>query len=121
MISTVCVRGLAKSFYDDSRENLESFKVMREAFPHVVYRPHFIDPTWKARLGEFWESGAARKTLIKGAGSARIILEHHSRRGADLESALAELQASQPIRLDTVPVWLLCEEGKFYLAREAVA
>ncbi len=109
------------SFYDDSRENLESFKVMRQAFPHVAYRPHFIDPTWKARLQEFWDSGAARKTLIKGAGSARIILDHHSRRSAEMESALADLQAGDPIKLDTVPVWILCEGGKFYLSREAVA
>ncbi|HKP96078.1 MAG TPA: hypothetical protein VJ385_10005 [Fibrobacteria bacterium] len=107
------------SFYDDSRENLDSFKVMRQAFPHVVYKPHFIDPTWKARLGEFWESGSQSKALIKGANSARIILEHHSRYGADAHSPLRILLEGTPIRLDTVPVWLVCEEGKFYLRRSA--
>lgn len=105
------------SFYDDSRENLESFKVMREAFPHVVYKPHFIDPTWKARLNEFWESGAERKSLIKGVSSVRIILEHHSRYGADHESAVLNLMDARPIRLDSLPVWLVFEEGRFYLRR----
>ncbi|MDB5051137.1 MAG: hypothetical protein JWO30_4208 [Fibrobacteres bacterium] len=107
------------SFYDDSRENLESFKVMREAFPHVTYKPHFIDPTWKARLGEFWTSGSESKALIKGASSVRIILEHHSAYGADHHPALQILLAGTPIRLDTVPVWLVWEEGRFYLRRSA--
>ncbi|MDB5102539.1 MAG: hypothetical protein JWP91_228 [Fibrobacteres bacterium] len=107
------------SFYDDSRENLESFKVMRQAFPHVVYKPHFIDPTWKARLGEFWESGSESKPLIKGANSVRIILEHHCAAGAD-PVILRGLAEGGPIRLDTVPVWVVCEEGKFYLRRSIV-
>ncbi len=105
------------SFYDDSRENLESFKVMREAFPHVVYKPHFIDPTWKARLKEFWESGADRKSLIKGASSVRIILEHHSTYGPDHDRAVLNLMESRPIRLNSVPVWLVFEEGRFFLRR----
>jgi hypothetical protein len=70
------------SFYDDSRENLDSFKVLREAFPHVVYKPHFIDPTWRARILEFLDSGKERKCLIKGLGSA-----HNLREGAVLAGA----------------------------------
>lgn len=107
------------SFYDDSRENLESFKVMREAFPHVTYKPHFIDPTWQARLGEFLESGLASKSLIKGANSVRLILEHHSSYGTDHEPAMLNLLDGKAVRLDTLPVWLVWEEGRFYLKREA--
>jgi hypothetical protein len=105
------------SFYDDSRENLESFKVMREAFPHVIYKPHFIDPTWKARLLEFWESGAESKSLIKGASSVRILLEHQSRFGADMEPALLNLLEGRSIRLDSFPVEIVFESGRFYLRR----
>jgi hypothetical protein len=105
------------SFYDDSRENLESFKVMRQAFPHVVYKPHFIDPTWKARLAEFWDSGAERKPLIKGASSVRIILDHHAPKGADPQDAMMGIEAGYPILLATVPVWVVREEGRFYLRR----
>jgi hypothetical protein len=105
------------SFYDDSRENLESFKVLRRAFPHVTYKPHFIDPTWKARLIEFWESGADSKPLIKGPSSVRIILEHHSRSGSDHHPALRALSDGEPVRLETVPVWLVQEDGRFFLRR----
>jgi hypothetical protein len=105
------------SFYDDSRENLESFKVMRQAFPHVTYKPHFIDPTWKARLAEFSGSGSESKALIKGANSARIILEHHSGAGADPHDLLKGLLAGTPVKLDSVPVWIVYEEGRFYLRR----
>lgn len=105
------------SFYDDSRANLESFKVMRQAFPHVAYRPHFIDPTWAARLEEFLASSADRKTLIKGAGSVKILLEHHSRRAGGAEAALQELQEGRPIKLDSVPVWICYEDGKYCLSK----
>jgi hypothetical protein len=97
------------SFYDDSRANLESFKVLREAFPHVVYKPHFIDPTWKARIGEFLESGKDRKCLIKGLGSVRIILEHHSRYGREQEEALRSMQEGHAVPLMTHPLWLIHE------------
>lgn len=105
------------SFYDDSRDNLDSFKVMRQAFPNVTYRPHFIDPTWSARLAEFLASSADRKTLIKGAGSLRILLEHHSRGAGELESVLHELQSGRPLRLETVPVWICHADGKFFLSK----
>ncbi len=105
------------SFYDDSRENLDSFKVMRQAFPHVAYKPHFIDPTWKARLGEFRDSRADSKLLIKGASSVRIILEHHSPYGADQQEAMRMLEAGLPIRLDPEPVAIVQEDGRFYLRR----
>lgn len=105
------------SFYDDSRENLDSFKVMRNAYPQVVYKPHFIDPTWRARLFEFWESGVEKKALIKGAISARIILEHHSSFGLDHESAMLNLLDGCAIRLDTLPIRLIFEEEKFFLTR----
>lgn len=105
------------SFYDDSRENLESFKVLREAFPHVVYKPHFIDPTWKSRIREFHESDRDRKCLIKGLGSVRIILEHHSSYGADLEPAVLNLLEGHAIPLESCPVWLVHEKERFYLVR----
>ncbi len=105
------------SFYDDSRENLESFKVMRQAFPHVTYKPHFIDPTWTARLAEFWESGLESKSLIKGANSARIIIEHHASPGMDHLAALRGLLEGRAILLDSVPVWLVHEEGRYFLRR----
>jgi hypothetical protein len=105
------------SFYDDSRANLDSFKVMRQAFPHVTYRPHFIDPTWGGRLDEFMASAADRKTLIKGAGSVKILLEHHSQRKDATDAALLELRDGRPIRLDTRPVWICYADGKFSLRK----
>jgi len=109
------------SFYDDSRENLQSFNVLREAFPHVTYRPHFIDPTWKARLAEFVDSGSPSKVLLKGAHSVRLILEHHSSYRTHHDPAILNLLHGKPIRLETVPVWLVFEEGRFYLRRSAGA
>ncbi len=106
------------SFYDDSRENLNSFKVMHEAFPHVTYRPHFIDPTWKARLVEFWESGKESKFLSKGAISARIILEHHTAPGSDYDAVLLKISMGGEVRLETFPIQLVNESGKFYLRRD---
>jgi hypothetical protein len=105
------------SFYDDSRENLDSFKVMRQAFPHVVYKPHFIDPTWTARLGEFRDSGAESKALIKGLSSVRIILEHHSRYRTDQREAMRLLESGAPLALDSVPVHVVQAEGRFFLRR----
>jgi hypothetical protein len=105
------------SFYDDSRENLESFKVLRQAFPHVVYKPHFIDPTWKARIGEFLESGKERKCLIKGLGSVRIILEHHSRYGREQEDAVRRMEDGHAVPLKTHPLWLIRESERYYLVR----
>jgi hypothetical protein len=105
------------SFYDDSRENLDSFKVLREAYPHVVYKPHFIDPTWRARIREFLESGAERKCLIKGIGSVRIILEHHSHYGSFQEPALSALQDGLAVPLATCPLWLKLRDGRYYLER----
>jgi hypothetical protein len=105
------------SFYDDSRANLDSFSVMREAFPHVTYRPHFIDPTWKARLEEFLASGKERKTLVKGLASVRIILEHHTGPRLDLDRARSAMLGGRPVRLDTLPLEMAFEDGKFVLRR----
>lgn len=80
------------SLYDDSRENLEAFKVVHKAFPAVTYRPKFIDPTWRERLREFRESGKPRKPLISGKASALILLQHHSRYGENPEAGLRALQ-----------------------------
>ncbi len=106
------------SFYDDSRENLASFKVLCEAYPHVVYKPHFIDPTWKSRIREFLASDKDRKCLIKGLGSVRIILEHHTRHGTDHGAALRDLSSGLPVPLETHPLWLVFEGGRYYLARK---
>lgn len=105
------------SFYDDSRENLESFKVLREAYPHVTYKPHFIDPTWKARIGEFMDSEAPRKCLIKGLGSVRIILEHHSRYPGNPNPAVQDLHAGKAVPLETCPLWLIYEAERYYLVK----
>ena len=80
------------SLYDDSRENLNAFKVIREAFPEIVYKPHFIDPTWKVRLEEFHLSGALQKTLIGGKKSALLILENHSQFHKDPGAGLKFLE-----------------------------
>ncbi len=105
------------SFYDDSRENLNSFKVLVEAYPHVVYKPHFIDPTWAHRLAEFWESNIESKLLIRGAGSVRILLEHHAFVDQNLEEALSTLQNGTAIPLNTYPIFLVFENGKYFLRR----
>lgn len=109
------------SFYDDSRANLDSFKVMRRAFPHVIYRPHFIDPTWTARLDEFMAAPAERKVLVKGAGSVKILVEHHARRAGSYESVLRDLESGLPVGLDSVPVWICLEKGRFCLRKSPAA
>ncbi len=106
------------SFYDDSRENLESFKVMRKAFPHVTYKPHFIDPTWRVRLREFWESGSESKSLIKGQSSARIILENHGVGPLEWESARVALEMGGALPLAGYPLWLVNQDGKYFLRRK---
>ena len=105
------------SFYDDSRENLNSFKVLREAYPEVVYKPHFIDPTWKARLSEFLESKLETKLLIKGESSIRIILEHHSNFGNRHADTMLRLLEGQSIPLETYPIVIVKESNRFYLQR----
>lgn len=105
------------SFYDDSRENLNSFKVLVEAYPHVVYKPHFIDPTWAHRLAEFWESKAESKLLIRGASSVRILLEHHAFVDQNLEEVIRTLQNGTAIPLNTYPIFLVFENGKYFLRR----
>lgn len=109
------------SFYDDSRENLDSFKVLRQAFPHVIYKPHFIDPTWTARIGEFLASGKDRKCLIKGLGSVRIILEHHSRHGRELDEAVRVMREGGAVPLESHPLWIIHEADRYYLVRSPPA
>jgi len=104
------------SLYDDSRENLEAFKVIQKAFPAVVYRAKFIDPTWRARLGDFRASGKARKPLTSGRASALILLEHHSRYGENPEAGLRALQERGAVALEG-GLRLTFAEGKYALER----
>jgi hypothetical protein len=104
------------SLFDDSRENLNAFKVIHKAFPHITYRPHFIDPTWSMRLREFREADTARKALTSGRASALILLEHHSRYGENPEAGLRALQERGAVTL-TGGVKLTFGEGKYGLVK----
>jgi hypothetical protein len=102
------------SLYDDSRENLNAFKVIHKAFPEVAYQAHFIDPTWKVRVAEFRESGKPRKPLTSGRSSALILLENHSRYGENPEAGLRALEERGEVRLGG-GVSLVLAEGKYAL------
>lgn len=104
------------SLYDDSRENLAAFKVIHRAFPEITYRPHFIDPTWRVRLGEFRESGKTRRVLTSGRASALILLEHHSRYGENPEAGLRALQERGSVSLEG-GMRLVFAGGKYALER----
>jgi hypothetical protein len=104
------------SLFDDSRENLAAFKVIHKAFPQITYRPHFIDPTWHARLEEFRASGKPRKALTSGRASALILLEHHSRYHENPEAGLRTLQERGAVSLEG-GVRLVFAEGKYALER----
>jgi phosphoserine phosphatase len=104
------------SLYDDSRENLEAFKVVHKAFPAIIYRPKFIDPTWRARIAEFLATGKSRKPLTSGRASALILLEHHSRYAENPEAGLRALQERGAVTLEG-GVRLTCAEGKYALER----
>ena len=106
------------SLYDDSRENLEAFKVVHKAFPAVLYRPKFIDPAWRARLAEFLASGKTRKPLTSGRASALILLEHHSRYGENPEAGLRALQERGSVGLEG-GLRITFQEGKYALERRA--
>ena len=102
------------SLYDDSRENLDAFKVIHKAFPHIVYRPKLIDPTWTLRLAEFRTSGKARRALAGGRASALLLLQYHSRYAENPEAGLRALQERGKV---TLPggVRLVHAEGKYAL------
>ncbi len=104
------------SLYDDSRENLEAFKVVHKAFPAVTYRPKFIDPAWRVRLQEFRDSGRPRKPLTSGKASALILLQHHSRYGENPEAGLRALQERGSVGLEG-DLRLTHSEGKYALER----
>jgi hypothetical protein len=103
------------SLYDDSRENLQAFKVMRKAFPALVYKPHFIDPTWKVRLEEFRVSGLETKPLNRGAESARLIIENHSRYRGKTDAGMRDLEEVGRIDLDGGLLALRSDAGRFFL------
>lgn len=102
------------SLYDDSRENLEAFKVIHKAFPHIVYRPKIIDPTWTVRLAEFRESGKPRRALAGGRTSALLLLQHHSRYAENPEAGLRALQERGRVALQG-GVRLVHAEGRYAL------
>jgi hypothetical protein len=108
------------SLYDDSRENLNAFKVIHKAFPSVVYHPHFIDHTWKMRLQEFREADKTRKPLTSGRASALLLLEHHSRYGENPEAGLRALEERGEVRLGG-GVSLVLKEGKYALVKTEAA
>jgi|GEM_PF-1499190 len=104
------------SLYDDSRENLNAFKVIHKAFPGVAYHPHFIDPTWKVRLEEFRASEATRKALTSGRSSALILLENHSRYAENPEAGLRALEERGEVKVGG-GVSLVLAEGKYALVK----
>ena len=105
------------SLYDDSRENLNAFKVIRKAFPEITYKPHFIDPTWHLRLEEFRLSELPEKSLTRGVESARLILENHSRFRENPEEGLRTLEKAGQVPLESG--LLLRKDGaKFLLAKK---
>jgi hypothetical protein len=106
------------SLYDDSRENLNAFKVIHKAFPGVTYHAHFIDPAWRVRFAEFRESSAVRKALTSGRSSALILLEHHSRYADNPEAGLRALQERGEVRLGG-GISLTLSEGKYALEKKA--
>lgn len=106
------------SLFDDSRENLNAFKVIHTAFPHITYRPHFIDPTWTERLREFREGDRDRKPLTSGRASALILLAHHSRYGENPEAGLRALQERGAVSLEG-DVRLAYADGKYALEKKA--
>jgi hypothetical protein len=108
------------SLYDDSRENLQAFKVIQKAFPDVKYHAHFIDPTWKTRLREFVESGAERKALVRGRSSALLLLEHHSRYHENPEAGLRALEERGEVKLEG-GANLVLREGKYALVQRGAA
>ena len=105
------------SLYDDSRENLAAFKVIREAFPGLVYKPHFIDPTWRVRLEEFRRSSADIKTLTRGRESAGLILENQTRFCENPEAGLKILDEGGEVPVNEGDILLRKTEGKFALFR----
>ena len=104
------------SLYDDSRENLNAFKIICKAFPEIVYKSHFIDPTWKVRLEEFKVSELRQKTLTSGRKSAELILENHSRSGKDPEAGLKILDEGGEVSLGR-GVLLRKDGSRFLLAK----
>jgi hypothetical protein len=111
------------SFYDDSRENLAAFRHLAKAYPKVVFKAHFIDPTWGQRLREFVESGLAEKTLMAGEASARIILRHHFAEWQLAEEAveglLTRLGDGDILPLHGQPIEMVCREKRYRLRRAA--
>ena len=104
------------SLYDDSRENLNAFKVIREAFPEIVYKSHFIDPTWKVRLEEFKASELRQKTLTSGRKSAALILENHYRFRKNPDAGLKMLEEGREVVVEQG--MLLRKDGsRFVLAK----
>jgi hypothetical protein len=111
------------SFYDDSRENLAAFRHLAKAYPKVVFKAHFIDPTWGQRLREFAESGAAEKTLVAGEASARIILRHHFAESQlpeeRVNTLMSRLQEGDALTLHGLPIDVVCHEKRYRLRRSA--
>lgn len=109
------------SFYDDSRENLAAFRHLAKGFPDLVFKPHFIDPTWTQRLSEFVASGLVAKTLIGGEKSVRLLLRHHGEKSDQVESQLQSLQAGETIVLPHWPVSLARQDGRYKLLLDQTA
>ncbi len=105
------------SFYDDSRENLAAFRNLAKDFPTLVFKAHFIDPTWTQRLNEFVAEGKSSKTLIGGEKSVRLLLLHHGDNPNQIETHLQSLHAGETLALVHWPVRLIRRDGRFMLLR----
>jgi hypothetical protein len=105
------------SFYDDSRENLAAFRHLAKEYPKVVFKAHFIDPTWSQRLAEFVKSNAETKTMTSGKKSVLLIWEHHGNGLLSGEKVLAQLEKGEKVFLPNWPIYLAFVENRFLLFR----
>ncbi len=109
------------SFYDDSRDNLSSFLKLRETYPEINFKAHFIDPTWRIRLHEFKAASEMEKFLQKGWISAEIILRNfYLGFNTDLYCQ-QKLENGEVLLLanEFNGFGVICKAGKFYLTKIA--
>jgi hypothetical protein len=105
------------SFYDDSRENLLRFSELKERFPDIIFKAHFIDPTWSRRLKEFQAGDTQEKILQKGLVSVKIILQYHYEGPMKLEACLQALERDECLLLNPSGIAIRSQNGKYVLTK----
>jgi len=108
------------SFYDDSRQNLKAFRQLSANFPSIVFKSHFIDPTWTQRLKEFsayWSTHAdpRPKTLNRGLQSVALIWENHGQGLLPWEEVEPRLRAGESLDLPEWPLSLRFSAGLYQI------